>query len=146
MILVGVSKGSMAGVSAYVAAVAEQRRPGRETAGALDLRELVRLGTLAASSHNTQPWRFRLEERAIVFEPDFARRCPVVDPDDAHLSKSLDCAAENVVQGAAAQGHAAEVRFVPETRAVHVTFTPSPHAADGAVPGEPAAPVHEAAP
>ena len=31
-----------------------------------DLRDLVRQATLAASSHNTQPWRFRLGERSIT--------------------------------------------------------------------------------
>jgi len=73
--------------------------------------ELVRLATLAASSHNTQPWKFRIGERCVTVLPDFARRCPVVDPDDSHLFKSLGCAAENLVHAAAAQGHAAEICF-----------------------------------
>ncbi|MDX2221489.1 MAG: nitroreductase family protein, partial [Rhodospirillaceae bacterium] len=90
----------------------EQRRPGREsTDGSLDLIELVRLGTLAASSHNTQPWRFHLGARAIEIAPDISRRCPVVDPDNSHLYKSLGCAAENIVHAAAAQGHFARWRY-----------------------------------
>jgi hypothetical protein len=110
----------------YQARVESQRRPALErTGGGLDLGELVRLGTLAASSHNTQPWRFRLCERAIEVLPDFRRRCPVVDPDDAHLFKSLGCAAENLVQGAAAQGHAARVAFDSESQSVRVRFEPS---------------------
>jgi hypothetical protein len=66
---------------------------------------------LAASSHNTQPWKFRTQKDSITILPDFSRRCPVVDPDDSHLFKSLGCAAENLVHAAAAQGFAAEVRF-----------------------------------
>ena len=67
-------------------------------------RELVRYATLAASSHNTQCWKFRLEDRLISILPDLERRCPVVDPDDHHLYASLGCAAENLVQAAKANG------------------------------------------
>ncbi|MCY7390333.1 MAG: Tat pathway signal protein, partial [Leptolyngbyaceae cyanobacterium CAN_BIN12] len=45
------------------------------------LRELVRYATLAPSSHNTQCWKFRLDDRSISILPDLSRRCPVVDPD-----------------------------------------------------------------
>ena len=109
--------------SAYQRAVAEQRAPARENhAGKLNLIEIVRLATLAASSHNSQPWLFRLEASGISILPDFSRRCPVVDPDDGHLFKSLGCAAENAVHAAAAQGHAAEVTFESSTQGVHLSF------------------------
>lgn len=49
------------------------------------LEELVHYATLAASSHNTQCWKFRLEDNAISILPDLSRRCPVVDLDDNHL-------------------------------------------------------------
>lgn len=75
------------------------------------LNELVRYATLAPSSHNTQCWKFRVQESGIAIEPDLARRCPVVDPDDHHLFVSLGCAAENVVQAALAHGQRAEPRF-----------------------------------
>lgn len=67
-------------------------------------RELVRYATLAPSSHNTQCWKFRLEEHAISILPDLARRCPAVDPDDHHLFASLGCATENLIQAALANG------------------------------------------
>jgi hypothetical protein len=73
------------------------------------LRELVRYATLAPSSHNTQCWKFRIQERAIAIEPDLSRRCPAVDPDDHHLFVSLGCAAENLAQAALAHGLKAEV-------------------------------------
>ena len=61
------------------------------------LRDLVRFATLAPNAHNTQPWMFRLGTDTIDVLPDFARRTPVVDPDDHHLYLTLGCAVENLV-------------------------------------------------
>jgi hypothetical protein len=94
-----------------------------------DDRALIRFATLAASSHNTQPWRFRIAPDAIMIIPDLSRRCPVVDPDDAHLYRSLGCATENLVQAAAAQGLATDVRFDVAQDAVVIDLTPSTAAA-----------------
>lgn len=77
-------------------------------------RELVRAATLAANSHNTQPWRFRLAERSIAIAPDPSRRCPAVDPDDHHVYASLGCAVENMVQAAPALGLAASPQVAPD--------------------------------
>ena len=65
-------------------------------------RELVRYATLAPSSHNTQCWKFRLEDGAVSILPDFSRRTPAVDLDDQHLYTTLGCAAENLIQAALA--------------------------------------------
>lgn len=86
------------------------------------LRELVRCATLAPSSHNTQCWKFRLASQSITIRPDFARRCPVVDPDDHHLFVSLGCAAENLVLAAAAHGFMGHVQ--PGEAAVEVVLEP----------------------
>lgn len=67
-------------------------------------RELVRFATLAANSHNTQPWIFSARSNEIAIAPDFTRRCPAVDPDDHHLFVSLGCAAENLVLAASTLG------------------------------------------
>jgi hypothetical protein len=67
-------------------------------------RELVRFATLAANSHNTQPWIFSARGNEVTIAPDFARRCPAVDPDDHHLFVSLGCAAENLVLAASMLG------------------------------------------
>ncbi|WP_198674917.1 Acg family FMN-binding oxidoreductase [Rhodoferax ferrireducens] len=77
------------------------------------LHELVRYATLAPSSHNTQCWKFRVQERSITIEADLSRRCPVVDPDDHHLFVSLGCAAENLAQAALAHGLQANASFDP---------------------------------
>jgi hypothetical protein len=65
---------------------------------------LIRCATLAASSHNTQPWKFSIEADGMTVHPDFSRRCSVVDPDDHHLFVSLGCAAENLLVAAQAAG------------------------------------------
>lgn len=75
------------------------------------LPDLVRYATLAANGHNTQPWRFRLSENRIDILPDFARRTPVVDPDDHHVYASLGCATANLALAADAAGRRADVAF-----------------------------------
>jgi len=68
------------------------------------IRSIVHNATLAASSHNTQPWKFKTQRSTITILPDLARRCPVVDPDDHHLFASLGCAWENLDIAARALG------------------------------------------
>jgi hypothetical protein len=94
------------GVDSYENVADRTWRHGKGVAGdkAALLHELVRYATLAPSSHNTQCWKFRLEDGAISIWPDLSRRCPAVDPDDHHLFVSLGCAAENLIQAALANG------------------------------------------
>lgn len=123
----------MASTDDYDKAANDIRRPATaEADGVLDTRELIRHATLAASSHNTQPWRFRIQQDSITILPDFSRRCTAVDPDDSHLFKSLGCAAENLVHAAAAQGFSADVRFDPDEGGVVVLLNRdvSAHATD----------------
>lgn len=112
----------MALIDQYDQLAHEIRRLGGGETGELDARALIRYATLAASSHNTQPWKFRVREGVITILPDFSRRCPVVDPDDSHLFRSLGCATENLVLAAAAQGFSAEVRFDPDEPCVIVAL------------------------
>lgn len=123
----------MASTDDYNKAASDGRRPSiAQAGGVLDTRELIRYATLAASSHNTQPWRFRIRQDSITILPDLSRRCPAVDPDDSHLFKSLGCAAENLVHAAAAQGFSADVRFDPGEDGVVVLLNRdvSAHATD----------------
>jgi hypothetical protein len=87
--------------------------------------ELVRYATLAASSHNTQPWKFRLESHAISIYPDLSRRCPEVDPDDHHLYASLGCAVENLCLSAEAAGFAPHVTYGDGEPCLRVDLEPS---------------------
>lgn len=89
------------------------------------MKELVRYATLAANSHNTQPWLFKLKSRGITISPDFSRRCSVVDPDDHHLYASLGCATENIVHAARAFGLKANVSVLHNSSsAIEINFEP----------------------
>jgi nitronate monooxygenase len=79
------------------------------------VRELIRYATLAANSHNTQPWKFTAQARRITIAPDLARRCPTVDPNDHHLFVSLGCAAENLILAAAAAALTATTAIESDT-------------------------------
>jgi hypothetical protein len=87
----------------------EVERQRRLLVGNTENEELVRMATLAANGHNTQPWKFRLEGRTVAILPDFGRRTAIVDPDDHHLWVSLGCATENLVIAGAALGRGSEV-------------------------------------
>lgn len=99
--LVAPTEASATSAQAYDDAVRSTWAPLRTYGGT---RELIRYATLAANSHNSQPWKFTADERRIKIAPDLARRCPAVDPNDHHLFVSLGCAAENLVLAAAAAG------------------------------------------
>lgn len=87
---------------------------------------LVRYATLAASSHNTQPWNFRQEASGLLIQPDFSRRCPAVDPDDHHLYASLGCAAENLLIAARAAGLQGHLSYDASTLSVRVDLEKAP--------------------
>ncbi|GGK49713.1 Acg family FMN-binding oxidoreductase [Salinarimonas ramus] len=78
------------------------------------LGDLLRVATLAASGHNTQPWRFRPRAGGVDILPDLSRRTPVVDPDDHHLWASLGCAAQTLVLAARSRGIAADAGFAAD--------------------------------
>lgn len=92
---------------------------------AQDYRGLVHYATLAASSHNTQPWKFKLEQGRVSIFPDLTRRCPIVDPDDHHLFASLGCAAENLLIAARAAGLAGHVVHSPGSSHLEVRLEPA---------------------
>ena len=110
----------------YNASVAATRAALSKTPELIDF---IRYATLAASSHNTQPWRFQIADNRIDIQPDLSRRTPVVDPDDHHLFVSLGCAAENLTLAAGARGRPGELRFEPANNgSVVFAFTAGPDA------------------
>ena len=106
--------GSMAQYEAFAAGLRDRLTP--------DLEAVVRYATLAANSHNTQPWRFQLEGQPIEIRPDFSRRTPVVDPDDHHLYVSLGCAAANLALAAAATGRPGETSLTADGDGVRYDY------------------------
>lgn len=66
------------------------------------LEYLCLLGHLAASSHNTQPWRFRVDEKhfRIAVYLDRAAVLPESDPTGRQAVISVGCAVGNILAGA----------------------------------------------
>ncbi|MEM9471269.1 MAG: Tat pathway signal protein [Pseudomonadota bacterium] len=86
---------------------------------------LVHYATLAANSHNSQPWRFSQAGANLVIRPDMARATPAADPDHHHLYASLGCAAENLSLAATAAGSGMSATYNPEGDGA-VEFRPGP--------------------
>jgi hypothetical protein len=75
---------------------------------------LLRYAVLAPSGHNTQPWRFRVEEGRVAIFADRSRRLPIADPQDRELVISIGAAILNLRVAAAHFGHACEVEACDE--------------------------------
>ena len=57
---------------------------------------LVRYATLAPSSHNIQPWKFRVTADGVEVYADYTRRLRVCDPDSRELVMSVGAAVFNL--------------------------------------------------
>jgi hypothetical protein len=74
---------------------------------------LVQAAILAPSSHNTQPWLFRLRGEALELLADRTRALSVNDPEDRELTLSCGCALFNLRVAAAATGQGWRVQPLP---------------------------------
>ena len=74
---------------------------------------LVEQAVLAPSSHNTQPWRFRVSEDTVDLFADRTRALPVNDPDDRELTISCGAALMNVRVAAAHAGVGVSLQVLP---------------------------------
>jgi nitroreductase len=77
-------------------------------------KSLIARAVLAPSSHNTQPWAFRVLESAIELYADRTRALPVNDTDDRELTISCGCALLNLRLAAAADGWDASIQLLPD--------------------------------
>ncbi len=75
---------------------------------------MIGRAVLAPSSHNTQPWFFRLSGSAIDICADRTRALPANDPDDRELAISCGCALMNLRIAASSEGFGVQVRLLPE--------------------------------
>jgi hypothetical protein len=75
---------------------------------------LLQAAALAPSSHNTQPWLFRIGDRSIDLLADRTRALPVNDPRDRELTISCGCALFNLRVAAAAAGLDADMALWPD--------------------------------
>jgi nitroreductase len=60
------------------------------------LKFVVNYAALAPSTHNTQPWLFRITDRSVEIFADRSRALAVVDPDDRALTISCGAATGNL--------------------------------------------------
>lgn len=77
-------------------------------------RSMISRAARAPSSHNTQPWSFRVSESTIELFADRTRALPVNDPDDRELAISCGCALMNLRVAAATEGLGVQVQILPE--------------------------------
>jgi nitroreductase len=95
-----------------------------------DLEYLVLCATLAPSPHNTQPWRFRLEDRRILVHADLSRHLGAADAQFRMMQVGLGCAIENLEVAAARLGYRcridtgeADARFAVDGRCARIELT-----------------------
>lgn len=79
------------------------------------LRFLIQYAILAPSSHNTEPWKFRVQDNRIELLLDFSRWLKVADDDQRELHISVGCALENLLVAAEHFGLGHETAFLPDT-------------------------------
>jgi hypothetical protein len=77
-------------------------------------RAALRYAVLAPSSHNSQPWLFRLAGDTLELYADRARALPVVDPDDRELVISCGAALRFLRTALTHFGQGASVRLLPD--------------------------------
>jgi hypothetical protein len=72
---------------------------------------LLQYAILAPSSHNAQPWIFRVTPQGVQVMADFSRRLPVTDPRDRELWMSIGTAIANLRIAAAHFGFETAVLY-----------------------------------
>ena len=74
---------------------------------------ILEAATHAPSSHNTQPWHFRVKDQTVHLLADRTRALPVNDPDDRELTISCGCALHHLRVAAAGIGYTATLQPLP---------------------------------
>lgn len=78
------------------------------------LRFLLSFAILAPSSHNSQPWLFRLTDASVDLFADRRRALPVVDPDDRALTISCGAALDHLAVAARYYGREPVYELMPD--------------------------------
>src|SRR5688572_27995943 len=65
---------------------------------------LISASVLAASPHNSQPWRFSVRENQVLVHADFDRKLGAMDPFEREMFIGLGCALENMAIAAPGAG------------------------------------------
>jgi len=76
--------------------------------------DMISAAVLAPSSHNSQPWLFRLHNHGFDLLADPTRKLPINDPDDRELTISCGCALLNARVAAAHAGIRLSISLLPD--------------------------------
>src|SRR6476620_5016915 len=108
------------------------------------LRQCLEAAAAAPSIHNSQPWRFRLQDRGVDVLADRTRRLDVIDPGGRELLISVGAAVFNLRTAIAARGRLPVLARRPDgpdddcvariTIGPQVTVTPTVRRLDDAIP------------
>jgi hypothetical protein len=79
------------------------------------LRFLLRYAVLAPSSHNTQPWKFRIDGTRIEIFMDEPRWLKVCDDKQRELHISVGCCLENMLIAADHFGFHDQIKYLPDS-------------------------------
>jgi len=80
------------------------------------LRFLLRYAILAPSSHNSQPWKFRIMDDTIEVYLDMSRWLKVADSDQREIHISVGCALENLLIAAEHFGLGYDLNYFPDDK------------------------------
>lgn len=75
---------------------------------------LLHFAILAPSTHNSQPWHFRIHESVVEIRADWSRALPVADPDGRELVASCGAALLHLRLALHYFGHDASVETYPD--------------------------------
>ncbi|MBT8439674.1 MAG: nitroreductase [Gammaproteobacteria bacterium] len=78
------------------------------------IKSLLKYAVLAPSSHNTQPWLFKITDSMVSLYADRTRALPANDPDDRELTISCGCALMNLRVAAAHEGFGLTCDITPK--------------------------------
>jgi hypothetical protein len=111
---------------------------GRQESALTDeqVREVVALAALAPSVHNTQPWRFVWDGRALEVHDDPARAVPVIDPTGRERILSCGAAIENATLAVRGLGRTCAVELLPDADQPELLARLTPGAESVASPEE----------
>ena len=79
------------------------------------LKEMIAWALLAPSPHNTQPWKWAMQDGVVRLYGDYAKQLTVCDPDARELAIGCGCALEHLLLRLGLDGDCVELDLLPDT-------------------------------
>lgn len=85
---------------------------------------ILQYGILAPSTHNTQPWKFRIADHFVDILPDWRYQLPQADPTSRNLFISLGCCVTNILVAASYFGFKTKAKIsITSIRDTYITVS-----------------------